>query len=59
MLPFAEHQYPNKKKQFGYSFAFDAPFIWKDLPETVRLGTSASFLPKKLKAYLLAKAFPP
>ena len=46
-------------KQFGFSFAFDAPNVWNSLPEDLRaLPTIASFR-KKLTTYLYAKAYPP
>ena len=27
----------SSRKQFGYSFSFDAPTIWNDLPSLIRL----------------------
>ena len=46
-------------KHFGYSFVFDAPKIWNDLPQDVRSSTSVASFRKKLKTYLFAKAYPP
>ena len=37
------------KKQFGLSFAYDAPMIWNDLPDDVRSAKSLSSFRKKLK----------
>ena len=47
------------KKQFGLSFAYDAPMIWNDLPDDVRSAKSLSSFRKKLKTYLFEKAYPP
>ena len=47
------------KKQFGLSFAYDAPMIWNDLPDDVLSAKSLSSFRKKLKTYLFEKAFPP
>ena len=47
------------KKQFGLSFAYDAPMIWNDLPDDVRSAKSLSSFRKKLKTYLFKKAYPP
>ena len=47
------------KKQFGLSFAYDAPIIWNDLPDDVRSAKSLSSFRKKLKTYLFEKAYPP
>ena len=46
------------KKQFGSSFAFDAPTIWNELPDDVR-SPSAINSGKKLKGCLSFKAFLP
>ena len=40
-------------KQFGLSFAYDAPKIWNELPDDVRSATSIASFRKKLKAYIL------
>ena len=42
-------------KQFGLSFAYDAPKIWNEL----RSATSIATFRKKLKAYLFCQAYPP
>ena len=44
-------------KQFGLSFAYDAPKIWNELPDDVRSATSIASFRKKLKAYLFCQAF--
>ena len=45
-------------KQFGNSFAFDAPTVWNPLPDAIRASPfSASFL-KQLKTYLYTKLYP-
>ena len=45
-------------KQFGFSFAFDAPTVWNSLPEDVRLSPNVASFRRKLKTYLLyTKAF--
>ena len=46
-------------KQFGLSFAYDAPNIWNELPDDVRSATSIASFRKKLKAYLYCQAYPP
>ena len=46
-------------KQFGLSFAYDAPKIWNELPDNVRSATSIASFRKKLKAYLFCQAYPP
>ena len=46
-------------KQFGLSFAYDAPKIWNELPDDVRSATSIASFRKKLKAYLFCQAYPP
>ena len=46
-------------KQFGNSFAFDAPTVWNVLPDEIR--ASSPFLTsfrKQLKTYLYTKAYP-
>ena len=43
-------------KQFGFSFAFDAPTVWNSLPEDIR--ASPTSFRKKLKTYLYAKTYP-
>ena len=46
-------------KQFGFSFAFDAPTVWNSLPEDIRASPTIASFRKKLKTYLYAKAYPP
>ena len=46
-------------KQFGFSFAFDAPTVWNLLPEDIRASPTIASFRKKLKTYLYAKAYPP
>ena len=46
-------------KQFGFSFAFDAPTVWNSLPEDIRASPTIASFRKKLKTYLDAKAYPP
>ena len=53
------HQYPNKKKHFGHSFAFDAVAHWIDLPDDVRSAPNLACFRKNIKSYLFDKAFPP
>ena len=38
-------------KQFGFSFAFDAPTVWNSLPEDIRASPTIASR-KKLKTYL-------
>ena len=45
-------------KQFGFSFAFDAPTVWNSLPEDIRASPTIASFRKKLKTYLYAKAYP-
>ena len=46
-------------KHFGLSFAYEAPKIWNDLPDDVRLATSLHSFRRKFKTYLFAHAYPP
>ena len=46
-------------KQFGFSFAFDAPTVWNSLPEDIRASPTIASFRKKLKTYLYAEAHPP
>ena len=46
-------------RHFGYSFAYDAPKIWNDLPDDVRSATSIHIFRKRLKSYLFTKSYPP
>ena len=46
-------------KQFGFSFAFDAPTVWNSLQEDIRASPIIASFRKKLKTYLYAKAYPP
>ena len=46
-------------KQFGLSFAYDAPKICNALPDDVRSATSLHPFRNKLKTYLFAQAYPP
>ena len=46
-------------KQFGFSFAFDAPTVWNSLTEDIRGSPTIASFRKKLKTYLYAKAYPP
>ena len=39
-------------KQFGFSFAFDAPIVWNSLPQDFRASPTIASLRKKLKTYL-------
>ena len=45
-------------KQFGHSFAFDAPTVWNALPEEIRGSPSFVSFRKCLKTYLYTKAYP-
>ena len=46
-------------KQFGFSFAFDAPTVWNSLPEDIRASPTIASFRTKLKTYLYAKSYPP
>ena len=52
------HLYINKKNHFGHSFAFDSPKVWNNLPDEVRSAPTLACFRKRLKLYLLKKAFP-
>ena len=45
-------------KQFGNSFAFDAPSIWNALPDEVCASPSLASFRKQHKTYLYTKAYP-
>ena len=46
-------------KQFGNSFAFDAPTIWNALPDDICASPSLASFGKQLKTYLCTKAYLP
>ena len=46
-------------KHFNFSFAFDAPKVWNDLPVDVRASPTISSFRRKLKSNLFSKAYPP
>ena len=46
-------------KQFGHSFAFDAPTVWNALPDEIRVSPSLASFRKRLKTHLYTKAYPP
>ena len=46
------------KNNFGHSFAFDAPTVWIHLPDEVHSAPTLACFRKRLKSYLLKKAFP-
>ena len=46
-------------KQFGNSFAFDAPTVWNALPDEIRASPSLANFRMQLKTYLYTKAHPP
>ena len=46
-------------KQFGNSFAFDAPTVWNALPDVIRASPSLASFRNQLKTYLYTKAYPP
>ena len=46
-------------KQFGKSFAFNAPTIWNALPDEIFAMPSLASFRKHLKTYLYTKAYPP
>ena len=46
-------------KQFGNSFAFDAPTVWNAPPDEICVSPSPASFRKQLKTYLYTKAYPP
>ena len=46
-------------KQFGNSFAFDAPTVWNALPDKICASSSLATFRKQLKTYMYTKAYPP
>ena len=46
-------------KQFGNSFAFDAPTVWNALPDEICATPSLASFRKDLKTYMYTKAYPP
>ena len=46
-------------KHFGFSFAYDAPKIWIDLPDDVCSATTFHSFRNKLKTYLFPQAYQP
>ena len=46
-------------KQFGNSFAFDAPTVWNALPDTIRASPLLASFRRHLKTHLYTKAYPP
>ena len=47
------------KKDFGLSFAYDAPRIWNDFPDDVRSAKSFSVIQEEVENNLFVKANPP
>ena len=45
-------------KQFGYSFALDAPTVWNALPDEIRGSPTLASFKRQLKTYLTTKAYP-
>ena len=58
-VPKSQPKIHKSTKQFGFSFAFDAPTVWNSLPEDICASPIIVSFRKKLKAYLYAKAYPP
>ena len=58
-VPKFQPTFHKSTKQFGFSFAFDAPTAWNSLPEDIRASPTIASFRKKLKTYLYAKAYPP
>ena len=46
-------------KQFGNSFAFDAPTVWNALPDEIHASPSPASFRLQLKTYLYTKSYPP
>ena len=46
-------------KQFGFSFAFDAPTVWNSFVEDICASLTITSFRKKLKTYVCVKAYPP
>ena len=46
-------------KQFGFSFAFDAPTVWNSLSDDIRASTTIASVRKELKTYLYSNVYPP
>ena len=46
-------------KQFGNSFAFDAPTVWNALPDEICASSSLASFRRHLKTHLYTKAYPP
>ena len=59
MFPKFQPKFHKSTKQFGFSFAFDAPTVWNSLPEDIRASPPIASFRTKLKTYLYAKAYPP
>ena len=46
-------------KQLGFNFVYNAPKVWNKLPYEIHSVTSLLSFRKKLKAYLIIKAYLP
>ena len=57
-VPKFQHKIHKSAKQFGFSFAFDAPTVWNSLPEDIHASPTIASFRKKLKTYLYAEAYP-
>ena len=47
------------KKEFNNSFSYDAPNLWNNLPDNIRLAPTLTTFRSRLKTYLFQQAFPP
>ena len=59
VIPKCYHSVHKSAKQFGNSFAFDAPTVWNALPDEVHASPSLASFRKQLKTYLYTKTYPP
>ena len=57
--PTFDRKVHKSSKQFDFAFGCDAPRLWNDLPDVVRLAPSLSCFRKKLKSHLFHLAYPP
>ena len=49
VVPIFQPSIHKSSKQFGYSFAFDAPSLWNDLPDDIRAAPSVTTFIRRFK----------
>ena len=56
-VPKFQPTFHKSTRQFGFSFAFDAPTVWNSLPEDIRASPTIASFRRKLKTYRKGLSF--